>query len=108
MSTPAELLLRARQQAGLSQRELARRASTAQSVVARIESGATSPSWDTLSRLLSAAGFTIDATVAVAPVADSHMMQDVARIRALTPEARLAELSNASRFLTAVRRVGAS
>lgn len=37
-------------------------------------------------------------------VADSHMLQDVARIRALTPEARLAEVANASRFLAAARK----
>ncbi len=55
--TPAELLRRARTTAGLTQRELARCARTAQSVVARIEQGLTSPSWDTLSRLLAAAGF---------------------------------------------------
>jgi transcriptional regulator with XRE-family HTH domain len=101
------LLRTARLRAGLSQRELARRAGTAQSVIARIESGATSPSWDTLSRLVDAAGFAIDATVTVAPVTETHMLRDVARIRALPPEARLAELANVSAFLGAARRVSA-
>lgn len=105
MASAAVLLNRARVRAGLSQRELARRAGTAQSVVARIESGATSPSWDTLSRLVAATGFTLDATVTVAPVPDTHMLRDVARIRALAPEARLAELANVSAFLGAARRV---
>ncbi len=50
------LLRRARARAALSQRELARRAGTAQSVVARIELGQTSPTWATLQRLVSAAG----------------------------------------------------
>ena len=50
------LLRRARTGAALSQRELARRAGTAQSVVARIERGQTSPTWATLQRLLGAAG----------------------------------------------------
>lgn len=59
----AALLHDARTRAGLSQRELAERARTAQSVVARIESGATSPTWDTLTRLLATAGFTLDATL---------------------------------------------
>ena len=50
------LLRRARARADLSQRELARRAGTAQSVVARIEGGQTSPTWATLQRLLGATG----------------------------------------------------
>jgi len=32
------------------------------------------------------------------------MLEDVARIRRLTPEARLAEVANVSRFAEAVRR----
>lgn len=105
MTLPGSLLRTARLSADLTQRELAGRAGTAQSVVARIESGATSPSWNTLARLIDAAGFTIDATVAVAPVSDTHMLRDVARIRGLPPEARLAELANVSAFLGIARRV---
>lgn len=52
----AGLLKAARAAAGLSQRDLARRAGTAQSVVARIELGETSPTVRTLNRLLEAAG----------------------------------------------------
>lgn len=51
----AALLKSARAAAGLSQRDLARRAGTAQSVVARIELGETSPTVRTLNRLLEAA-----------------------------------------------------
>ena len=51
------ILHEARTRAALTQRELARRAGTAQSVIARIERGQTSPSLDTLIRLLAAAGF---------------------------------------------------
>ena len=86
----------------MTQRALAHGAGTAQSVVARIESGVTSPSWDTLSQLLEAAGFELDATLR--PLALSHMLDDVPRILRLTPEQRLLELRNASRFLTAARR----
>ena len=57
------LLRRARARAALSQRELARRAGTAQSVVARIERGQTSPTWATLQRLLAAAGCELRAAV---------------------------------------------
>jgi hypothetical protein len=52
----AAVLRRARLDAGLTQAELARRAGTAQSAVARYESGAASPSIRTLERLLAAAG----------------------------------------------------
>ena len=101
----ASLVLDARRRAGISQRELARRADTAQSVVARIERGQTSPTWDTLTRLLAAAGFDLDAGLAVRPVVGSHMLDDVARILRLTPEERLAEIANASRFVTTAIRV---
>ncbi len=47
----------ARARAALSQRDLAKRAGTVQSVVARIERGQTSPTIDTLERLLKASGF---------------------------------------------------
>ncbi len=101
----AALVRDARLRAGLSQRALARRAQTAQSVVARIERGQTSPTWETLTRLLAAAGFDLDASLAVRPVFGSHMLDDVARILCLTPEERLAEVANASRFATVARRV---
>jgi len=53
---PAALLRQARQAAGLSQAELARRAGTSQPAIARYESGAASPSVRTLERLLYAVG----------------------------------------------------
>ncbi|MEP7347396.1 MAG: helix-turn-helix domain-containing protein [Gemmatimonadaceae bacterium] len=100
----AALLIDARRQAGLSQRDLARRARTAQSVIARIEGGATSPSWDTITHLLAAAGFDLRASLELRPVSGSHMLGDVPRILSLTPEQRLSELRNASRLLTMARR----
>ncbi|MBA2290828.1 MAG: helix-turn-helix transcriptional regulator [Gemmatimonadales bacterium] len=103
--SPGEILRSARNGAGLSQRALAKRAATSQSVVARIELGETSPTWETLSRLVAAAGFDLESRIAHRPVSGSHMLADVARIRALSPEARLAEVANASRFITAARRV---
>jgi len=101
----AALLLTARTRSGLSQRDLARRAETAQSVVARIESGTTSPSWNTLERLLRAAGFELEAELSLRPVRGSHMLDDVPRILALTPENRLREVANATRFAAQARRV---
>ena len=105
-STPfhGALLREARARAGLTQRELARRAGTAQSVVARIEQGRTDPSTATLARLLAAAGFELRAELTPLPVADTHMLDDVARILAMTPEQRLLEVRNVSRFVAAARR----
>jgi predicted transcriptional regulator len=99
------LVRTARLRAGLSQRELARRAATAQSVVARIEGGQTDPGWSTLGRLLGAAGFELSGDLRLKPTLDSHMLDDVARILRLTPEQRLAEVANLSRFEAAARRV---
>ena len=102
---PASLLRAARRRAGLTQRELASRAGTAQSVVARIESGQTSPAAATLARLLAAAGFETRTELAPLSVPASYMLDDVARILRLTPEARLQELANMARFVGAARRV---
>jgi ribosome-binding protein aMBF1 (putative translation factor) len=52
----AEALIRARQRAGLSQAEVARRMGTTQSVVARLESGRSMPSAASLSRYAAATG----------------------------------------------------
>lgn len=100
----AKLVRDARTKAGLSQRELARRAKTAQSVVARIEGGQTSPSWDTLNGLLDAAGFGVETRLAEPAVEIGALLDDVPRILALSPEDRLHELRNADRFLSAIRR----
>jgi transcriptional regulator with XRE-family HTH domain len=101
---PSQLVREARSRAGLTQRELARRAGTSQSVVARIERGHTRPSSETLGRLLAAAGFELRAELAPRPVLDTHMLEDVDRILALTPEERLLEVRNVSRFEAAARR----
>jgi len=102
---PARLLRAARERAGLTQRELARRSGTSQSVVARIEQGRTDPSSATLARLLAAAGYELRAELSPLPVADTHMLDDVARILGLTPEERLLEVRNVCRFEAAARRV---
>jgi transcriptional regulator with XRE-family HTH domain len=102
---PGEILKEARRRAGLSQRRLAARAGTSQSVVARIELGHADPSTATLAHLLEAAGFELRGELTPIAVADSHMLDDVSRILALTPEQRLLEVRNVSRFEAAARRV---
>jgi len=57
----AALLARVRRAAGLSQDELARRAGTSRTAVSAYEHGRKSPALDTVDRLLSAAGYELDA-----------------------------------------------
>jgi predicted transcriptional regulator len=103
---PSRLLKEARRRASISQRELARRAGTSQSVIARIESGASDPSTSTLNSLLHAAGFDLETELVIRPVTGSHMLEDVDRILSLPPEERLRELTNADQFIKAARSVG--
>ena len=104
MPSAAALLREARTRAGLSQRELAKRAGTAQSVVARIERGQTSPTWETLERLLAAAGTEISALTEPA-VEPGSMLYEVPGILRMTPEQRLQGVANVSDFLHRARRV---
>lgn len=101
----ATLMRQARERAGLTQRGLAKRAGTAQSVVARIEGGQTSPSLSTLTQLLAAAGFELRADLEVRAVLDPGALADVERILSLSAEERLNEVRNVSRFVAAARRV---
>ena len=105
VTAASQLLAGARRGAGLTQRALARRARTSQSVIARIESGVTSPSLKTLERLLSKAGYELQANIRPRRSGRSHMLDDVPRILRLTPEQRLLELRNAARFFASARRV---
>lgn len=84
---------------------MAARAGTSQSVVARIESGQTDPSTDTLRQLLAAAGFELGAHLTPTAVIDTHMVADIDRILRLTPEQRLIEVANVARFERMARRV---
>ena len=103
--SPADILRTARNRAGMSQRKLARRARTAQSVIARIELGETSPSWATLDKILRAAGFRLAPHIERIPRVDPSELEDIPRILRLTPEERLREVAQVSRFIAAARRV---
>ncbi len=105
IASAADILRTARESAGLSQRELARKAGTAQSVVARVELGENSPSWETLGRLLRAAGHTLVPALERIPIVDRSMLDDVPRILRMTPQQRLEEVASVSRFIAGARRV---
>lgn len=73
--------------------------------MARIELGLTNPTWSTLERLVRAAGGEIAATVAPAVSVDASMLEDASRILRMSPEDRLLEVAQVSRFLSEARRV---
>jgi len=114
ISHPVRLLQEARVRAALTQRALARRAGTTQSVVARIENGQTNPTVDTIERLLSAAGFTVAMElvprVATDPIVEAFK-RDIDRSllrRNLekTPDDRIESLQALARFAEEARRAG--
>lgn len=98
------IVRQAREQAAFTQRQLAKRAHTAQSVVARIELGTTSPTVDTVERLLRAAGFELATELRPKLVLDRQLLDDVPRILRLTPEDRLREVANINRFVANATR----
>jgi len=72
-----ELVREARKRAAMTQRELAERAGTTQSAIARLESGRTSPTLEQVQRLMRLAGFEL--LVELAPFDDSDRIQARAR-----------------------------
>jgi transcriptional regulator with XRE-family HTH domain len=87
MDSPRELLRAVRLEAGLSQRGLARRAGTSQPAIARYERGASTPSWETLQRLVAACGQRVRLEAEREPDPD-----DVELLLELTPIERLPAL----------------
>lgn len=110
--TPAPLIRAVREGAGLTQRALATRAHTTQAVVARIESGACSPSLGTLRRLVAAAGCALQLKVVARPAADpvtEAYKRDVDRTLLIenlrkTPEQRVQTLVAMARLAAEMRR----
>lgn len=100
----ATTLRNARRAAGLSQRELARRARVAQPSVARIESGGVVPRVDTLEHLLRACGYSLELTRRAGSGVDRTVIRELLR---LTPRQRLdlavTEANNLDRLLDAAR-----
>jgi transcriptional regulator with XRE-family HTH domain len=86
MRTGGELIREARKRAGLSQRELAERLGTTQSVIARWETGVRSPTVETLLRAVRACGLDLNITLG-APDPDHELL--IRENRRLTPSARL-------------------
>ena len=81
-----DLVREARKRARLTQRELAERAGTTQSAIARLESGRTRPAFDDVLRLVRLCGYDLD--VMLVERDDSDWAQ-ASRLRPLTPAERV-------------------
>ena len=105
ITTPGELIKELRTRHGLSQRELAYRAGTSQSAIARLEGGDEDITWRRLTAVLAAMGDQ--------PVLDSRRLQsrydvhDLMRERAMSAEARLQSAINFNRFGSELAIAGA-
>ena len=101
MISAASLLRSARRRAGLTQRELARRARVPQPTIAAIESGRQDPRYNTLSRLLRAAGYELDYWRPEMDGIDRTLIRESLR---RTPTERLRAAVRANRLADAFRR----
>lgn len=90
----------ARRRADLTQQQLAERAGTTQSSIARLERGRTSPSFDAVLRLIKLCGYRLD--VALDPYDDSDIAQAEALLR-LPVDQRLEQLIRTVDLLTGLR-----
>lgn len=101
----AGLVLMAREEAGMSQRELAERAGVAQSEIARIESGKREPSIPILQRILAAAG--LELRFRLAPLEDHDQVLAARQTRRSGPQKKAAEarhIRNVEKFAANAKR----
>lgn len=102
MEMSGKLLRDLRRRHGLSQSRLARRAHTTQAVVSRIERGESSPTVDTLRRLLAAMGWELDVELRRSHWQD-HDPSALREFGARTPQQRLAGIERTTREVSALR-----
>jgi transcriptional regulator with XRE-family HTH domain len=90
------LVRESRKRAALTQAELGRQAGVPQSTIARIESGARTPSTDMVERLVRATGFEIRVSLGEPDPGTSSLFQRTLR---RTPTERLADAARAAQFV---------
>jgi transcriptional regulator with XRE-family HTH domain len=98
-----DLVREARKRAGLTQAELAQRAGTTQSAIARIETGETAPSFDSVLRLVRLCDLDLD--IMLVPRDQSDWIQAL-RLTKLSPEERLLRHQRALAQLREMRQAG--
>jgi predicted transcriptional regulator len=103
--SPGELVKQRRAFHGLSQRDLAYRAGTSQSAIARIELGDEDVTWTRLRSILSAMGD--EPLLDSKRLASRYDFDDLMNDRAMSPETRLANAASFNRFISEFRIAGA-
>lgn len=98
-----DLVREARKRARLTQAELAERAGTTQSAIARIETGESSPSFDSVLRLVRLCGMDLD--IMLVDRDDSDWLQ-AQRLVGLSPGERIRRHMRVIEQLRALRRAG--
>lgn len=96
----ATLVREARLLAGLTQAELARRCATTQSAIARVERGASEPSFQRAQAIVRACGF--DLNFSITPI-DEDELGAHRRNLALSVDARVMRITAGARFIEAGR-----
>ena len=99
------MIREAREASGLSQAALAERLSTTQSAVSRWERGHDEPRLSTLDAILRSCGRRLVLASEVATADDVDRAQ-IRQQLAMTPEERLASVTNISTFVASATRVG--
>lgn len=100
------LVREARRRAGLTQAELAERTGTTQSAIARLEAGATAPSFERVDSLVRACGLTLVVDIDDGARVDPDEWQRAERNLELTSEERFANVVRAAQFVLAGREAG--
>lgn len=98
-----DLVREARRRAGLTQRELAERAGTTQSAIARLETGRSTPTFDTVIRLVRACGLDLDIMVSERDYSDWSQARE---LLALTPGERVRRAEYVAAQMNRIRRAG--
>lgn len=101
---PGELIKQRRLASGLSQRELAYRAGTSQSAIARIEAGDDDITWKRLRSVLNALGD--EPVLDTKRLPSRYDVHDLMRDRAMSPEVRLANGIRFNSFATRLYLAG--
>ena len=101
----ASVIRRARRRAGISQAELARRLATKQPVVARWESGARTPSLETVARAVEACGLALDVAIVERDEGEEALLREWQRLSPAQRVRRNERILETEAWLRGARRV---
>jgi transcriptional regulator with XRE-family HTH domain len=101
----SQLISKARHQAGLTQAELSTRLGTVQPVVARWESGARSPNFETVMRVLRACGFEPQIDLRERDLGEEALLQQWLRLTPIERLRRNEEMLELERWAHGLKRL---